>query len=340
MQKFRMLVLTDHSAHTSENSVYALLQELRKHPRCQQIDTASRAVSKNVLFFEHGLQRSLLVAPVDEGFYYRPDGGSFKNRLRPASLREYDVILLRLPHPVPDRFWHFLTRIYPERQIINRPSGIRETSTKHFLLRFPDLCPPMRLCKTANDILDFKSQFPVVLKPPLSYGGAGIVKIEGDTVWTYAKTSMPLSQFLAQFKENPVEYLGMKFLKNVDQGDKRIIVVNRQVLGASIRLPAKGSWICNVARGGSAIPAEPDKDEQEIAARLIPLLYEMGVVFFGFDTLVNDEGKRMLSEINTLSIGGLPQIAQFTGRPIVKDAAHLLWEYVKSEIYGRPTAVA
>lgn len=339
MQKFRMLVLTDHAAHTRENSVYALLHELRKHPRCEQIDTASRSVPKNALFFQHGLQRSLFVAPVDDGFHFRSDGLAFKNRLRQASLREYDVILLRLPHPVPDEFWRFLTGIYPERQIINRPSGIQLTSNKHFLLQLADLCPPMQLCKTEEDIIGFKNQFPIVLKPPFNYGGNGIVKVEDDKVWTGNK-SMTLAQFLELFRAAPVEYLGMKYLRNVDQGDKRVIVVNGEILGASIRLPAKGSWICNVAQGGSAIPAEPDQDELKIASRLIPILLEHGIVIFGFDTLVNDAGHRTLSEINTLSIGGLPQIAQFTGRPIVKDAAHLLWEYVKSEIYGRPTAVA
>lgn len=339
MQKFRMLVLTDHAAHTSENSIYSLLHELRKHPRCQQIDTASRAVPKNSLFFEHGLQRSLYVAPVDEGFYFRPDGQSFKSRLRQASLREYDVILLRLPHPVPDRFWDFLTRIYPEKQIINRPSGIKETSSKGFLLQVPELCPPIRLCSTEEDILAFKDQFPIVLKPLRNYGGHGIVKVDGDKTWVGNK-SIPLTQFLENFRAAPAEYLGMKYLRNVDKGDKRVIVVNGQVLGASIRLPAKGSWMCNVAQGGMAIPAEVDPDDRKIASRLIPLLGGLGVIFFGFDTLVDDDGRRTLSEINTLSVGGLPQIADFTGKPIVKDAANLLWEYVKSEIYGRPTAVA
>ena len=123
-------------------------------------------------------------------------------------------------------------------------------------------------------------------------------------------------------------------------GDKRTIVANGQILGSTLRLPAPGSWMCNVAQGGMAIPAEVDPDDRKIASRLIPLLGGLGVIFFGFDTLVDDDGRRTLSEINTLSVGGLPQIADFTGKPIVKDAAQLLWEYVKSEIYGRPTAVA
>lgn len=334
-----MLVLTDHAAHSSENSIYGLLQELRKHPRCKGIDTASRSVPKNTLFFTHHQQRSIHVAPVDEGFSFRPDGHFFKNRLRLASLYEYDVILLRLPHPVTIDFWQFLSGIYPEKQIINRPSGIYKTSNKLFLLQVADLCPPIRRCASAADIIEFQAQFPIVLKPAYNYGGKGIVKIEGDKAWT-GNQSIPLAQFLKTFQDSPTEYLGMKYLKNVDQGDKRIIVLNSHILGASIRLPAKGSWMCNVAQGGQAIPAEVDAEEQKIAATLSPLLAELGVIFYGFDTLVDDNGKRTLSEINTLSIGGLVQIANFTGKPVVREAAYLIWDYVKNTLYGKPSADA
>ncbi|MBK7409991.1 MAG: hypothetical protein IPJ40_19245 [Saprospirales bacterium] len=132
----------------------------------------------------------------------------------------------------------------------------------------------------------------------------------------------------------------MKYLKNVDQGDKRIIVLTGHILGASIRLPAKGSWMCNVAQGGLATPAVAEAEEQQMAAKLSPLLADRGVIFYGFDTLVNDEGLRTLSEINTLSIGGLVQIANFTGKPVVREAAYLIWEYVKNTIYGRPSSIA
>lgn len=333
-----MLVLSDHAAHSSENSIYALLQELRKHARCAGIDVASRSIPKNLLFFSQQ-QRTLYVSPVDEGFSFRPDGYFFKNRLRLASLREYDVILLRLPPPVPDPFWQFLTRIYPERHIINQPSGIRETSNKLFLLQVPHLCPPIRHCRNAADILEFKDRFPIVLKPPQNYGGKGILKVEGERVWS-GNQPQPLNRFLKDYEKAPAEYLGMKFMKNVDQGDKRIIVLDGRILGASIRLPAKGAWMCNVAQGGDAIPSEADPDELKIADTLTPLLAAKGVIFYGFDTLVGDDGRRTLSEINTMSVGGLVQIANFTGKPLVKEAANLIWEYVKNTMYGRPIFVA
>jgi glutathione synthase len=339
MLQFRMLVLTDHAAHTSENSLYALVHELRIHPRCQFIDVASRGIARNSLFFENCAQRSIYVIRADEGFIHKPDGGTFKTRLRLASLREYDVILIRLPHPVSENFWNFLKRIYPEKQIINQPTGIHETSSKLFLLQTPELCPPVQACHTAQDVVEMKKRFPIVLKPAYSYGGQGIVKIEGEKVWNGNK-STPLGNFLNQLEANSAEYLGMQFLPKVVLGDKRIVVVNGKVLGASLRMPPPGSWMCNVAQGGQALPAEPDADELAIASRLIELLTPKGVIFFGFDTLVNDEGRRVLSEINTLSIGGLTQIANFTGRPVVKEAADLIWDYVKNVIYGRPSVVA
>ena len=76
----------------------------------------------------------------------------------------------------------------------------------------------------------------------------------------------------------------MKFLKNVTQGDKRTIVANRQILGSALRLPAPGSWMCNVAQGGRAVLAEADEDEHIIQEILTPILYRKGVVIFGFDT--------------------------------------------------------
>ena len=333
-----MLVLTDHATHSSENSIYGLLQELRKHPLCAGVDTASRSMAKNTLFFSLQ-QRTLYVAPVDEGFSFRPDGYFFKARLRLASLREYDVVLLRLPPPVSGDFWQYLSRIYPEKQFINQPSGIRETSNKLFLLQVPELCPPIRHCINAADILAFKDQFPIVLKPLHNYGGKGILKVEGDKVWSGTQ-SEPLTRFLKHLDEAPTEYLAMKFLKNVAQGDKRVIVLNGQILGASIRLPAKGNWMCNVAQGGYAILSKPGPDDQHIADTLSPLLADKGVIFYGFDTLVDDDGRRILSEINTMSVGGLVQIANFTGKPLVKEAAHLIWEYVKNTMYGRSTFVA
>ena len=166
-----------------------------------------------------------------------------------------------------------------------------------------------------------------------SYGGKGIVKIDDESVWE-GDDKISFSEFKEKMKGRLIKYLGMKYLKNVHAGDKRIVVCNKKILGASLRLPPKDSWLCNVAQGGSSHPAEPDSEEKAMANQLGQMLFDKGIILFGFDTLLGDDGKRKLSEINTLSIGGLPQIGILAGKPVVKTAASLIWEYIKKEVYG------
>lgn len=112
------------------------------------------------------------------------------------------------------------------------------------------------------------------------------------------------------------------------KGDKRVIVVGGKILGASLRLPAKDSWICNVAMGGSSNHAVADAEEITMVEKINPTLQKMGIVMYGVDTLVGDDGKRILSELNTTSIGGLPQIAALMGQPLVEEAVELIWAYI------------
>ena len=109
-------------------------------------------------------------------------------------------------------------------------------------------------------------------------------------------------------------------------------MINGKILGASLRLPAKGSWLCNVAMGGSSQAAQVEPEEVAIVRTIDPVLSKMGIVMYGVDTLVGDDGKRVLSEINTTSIGGVPQLAEQQGKPLVKETAHLLWNYIHQKI--------
>jgi glutathione synthase len=333
MNNFKMLVLTDHSKHNKENSIYALLKELKDHFFCKHIDVASRGNAENNAFFNNLSNNKISVSRVNDQFGFREDGSCFTKNLMLAKLSDYDVILMRLPHPVRNDFLRFLKNSFPEKAIINRPSGIVETSNKTFILNFPEFIPPSRLINSIQDIEAFKSQYPIVLKPLRSYGGKGIVKIDNETVWE-GEDEISFSDFKTKLKGRSIEYLGMKYLKNVHAGDKRIIVCNKKILGASLRLPARNSWLCNVAQGGSSHMTNPNSEEKAMAYRLNEVLFEKGIILFGFDTLLGDEGVRKLSEINTLSIGGLPQTGILSQKPVVKTAASLIWEYIKKEVYG------
>lgn len=334
--KYSLLVLTDHSSQNKENSIFALLGAMREHPRCERIDVASRGWDVNAPFFSGQDAGGLMASPVTEDFAFHPEGLHFKTGLKKVKLEDYDALFLRLPPPLNNEFLKFLTQHFPDHKIINRPGGLLKTANKAYLLNFPEICPEMKLCEQAEDIRAFSEKFPIVLKPLRNYGGQGIVKIQNDRVEVDGQ-ELSLDDFLTQYARDPAPYLGMKFLKNVSEGDKRIIVVNRQVLGGVLRLPPAGAWLCNAAQGGKATATRLTPEEEHIAEVIGPALQKEGIAMFGFDTLVDDRGKRILSEINTLSIGGLPQMGALNGQPVVSRAATLLWQYINDEIYGDPS---
>lgn len=332
---YRLLVLTDHRTHSVENSIYDLLRALAADPRCRQLDVASRGIEQNAGFFTGEQEDApLFAASVSGDFAFDDQGRFFHRELHRVDATAYDAIFLRLPHPVAPPFWDFIERHFPARKIINRPSGIRETSSKAFLLNFPEVCPPMQLCTSVEDILSFSRRYATVLKPLRGYGGQGIIRIEDDQVWIGTDEKTSLQEFLSILEKEEVHYLAMQFLPNVSQGDKRVIVVGGQVLGGTLRVPPDGSWICNAAQGGQAVQAQVDADEQRIAETITPVLLEKGIYFFGFDTLVGNDGRRVLSEINTMSIGGLRQTELLTGQPVTRRAASLIWDRVNSMNHG------
>lgn len=327
-KQYKILCLTDHRHHSAENSIYELLKTMSAHPGAKYVDVATRGDSRNDDFF-FGLQTDqLYVSRVEATFSYAKafDTWSLAHK-RPLS--HYDIILLRLPRPIPDGFFDFLTAHFPENAIINRPSAIKETGSKAFLQSVRELCPPIHLCRNLRDIEAIRNSFPIVLKPFEGYGGRGILKISGNEVWEGDK-KFTYQAFRDAYLDDPTPYLAMKYLEYVDQGDKRVLVAGRSVIGASLRKPAEGSWMCNVSQGGTSHYAELEPEEWHIAHQLIQILNPRGIVLFGFDTLMDQDGKRKLSEINTLSVGGLVQAGELSGEPVVQRVVDAFWEYIHS----------
>lgn len=328
MKKYNLLVLTDHSNHSAENSLYTLVQAMQQHPLCAKVDVATRGIAANDSFFKGQQSEEIGVLEVGEKFAFDENRNWLTKR---ETLGSYDLIWLRMPPPLSVEFANFLEQNLPNQFIFNHPKGILETGSKEFLLNFPDFSPPMKICRSVEDIVAFKNQFPIVLKPFRAYGGKGIVRIDKERIWN-GKEELDFESFIQQIEGTDIAYLGVKFLKNVGQGDKRIVVVNGKIMGASLRLPAKDSWLCNVAMGGSSNHATVEKEECEIVEQINPSLSKAGIVMYGVDTLVGDDGKRVLSEINTTSIGGLPQIAKMEGKPLVEEAIDLIFQYITKRI--------
>ncbi|MGH1434274.1 MAG: ATP-grasp domain-containing protein [Lewinella sp.] len=333
--QYKVLVLTDHRGHSAENSIYALLRQMRTHPRCAGIDIASRSWAGNDPFFNGQTGQELEAATVTDSFSYTINGDHLVKNLKTVSPQDYDLVFLRLPRPISDEFLTWLADLLGGKAIVNHPRGILETSTKQFLLNFPEVSPSMRLCHSTADVLNFAAKFPIVMKPLKEYGGRGLLKIDGDKL-DDGTTIHDTATYLKEIEDilQTDGMLAMKFLKNVSQGDKRIIVVGGQIMAASLRLPAPDSWLCNVAQGGTSVPTEVTPDEEAIIATINPKLQQAGILIYGADTLVDDEGKRVLSEVNTLSIGGFPQAEQQTGRPVIQPTIDKIFQYADAHYAG------
>jgi len=324
--KGKVLILTDHKNHSVENSLYDLSLKMLQNENTAHVDIATRENNENQGFFNCLAHSELWATRITENFSFKKEKHPLAKKTHLVDVNTYDLVWLRMPPPLSEKFLNFVDLTFTGSIIINNPKSIFETGSKAFLINFPSICPPMKICRSIHDIENFRKEFPIVLKPFNEYGGRGIVRIEADLVSSNEGDDSFL-KFAQAYQENPIDYLAVKFLKNVRQGDKRIIVVNGQILGASLRLPKENSWLCNVAMGGNSNMAEVEPEEEKIVNTIDPILSKKGIVMYGVDTLVGDDGKRVLSEINTTSIGGLPQIAAMRNKPLVEKAIELIWEY-------------
>lgn len=327
--KYNLLVVTDHTTHSETNSVYALCQAFRREDRLNHVWVCTRGDLRNADFFEGIPGAWIYAVAVSPHFVYHPDGLQFDHHSERVDSHDIDVILVRMPQPLHPAFLFHLSSIVPPHHIINRPEGSIQTSSKAFLLEVSHLCPEPVLCHSLQEAVRLSQEKEIVLKPLYSYGGRGILRISRTHGWQ-ANEPFDIRELSSIIKEAQFPMMAFRFLKNVTMGDKRTIVVHQQILGSALRLPAPGSWMCNVAQGGHAVLSEMDEAEIIIERQLTPLLYRKGVIMYGFDTLVNDDGRRVLSEINTLSIGGLLPLQELSGQPILQQTASLLLDHIES----------
>ena len=327
----KVLIVTDLPTHNSANSLYKLANALFDHPLIETVVIASRGTVSNESFFSgksmvhiegHHIKRHISFFDIDE----------LTREISSYMLNSFDNIILRLPYPIDQDFFPALTQEFDETRIINRPSGIVLTGDKAFLLKIKAHTPPLQLCQNLEEIFEFSSQYECVLKPRFSYGGKGILRIQKESVW-FGDQKRSVNEFVEEYKKNPQSYLAMKFLKNVTKGDKRLIVVNGEIVASSLRLPKKGSWLCNVSQGGKSYISEPTNGEFAMIQKINSLLSQHGIFYYGVDTILDDDGTRKISEINTLSIGGfVAPYKESQPSPESKFANHFVNYYNESNV--------
>ena len=230
---------------------------------------------------------------------------------------EFDVVLMRQDPPFDMAYitaTYFLERIHPQTLVVNDPTEVRNAPEKLLVTTFPGLQPPTLITSDAEAIHDFRARHgDMVLKPLYGGAGSGVVRLRPDDPNLDA-----LLELHAMIGREPV--IAQKFIPAVSAGDKRILLVDGEPVGAINRIPAKGQVRSNLARGGRAERVELTPRDFEICAAIGPELKRRGLLFVGIDVIGD-----FLTEINVTSPTGAQQLKRFSGL----DAASALWDCIE-----------
>ena len=235
-----------------------------------------------------------------------------------ADLSEFDVVWLRQDPPF-DMFYitttHLLQRLMPETLVVNNPFWVRNFPEKLLILDFPDLIPPTTIARDIDMLRDFRARHgDVILKPLYGNGGAGVFHLSDAD-----RNLASLHELFTGMSREPL--IVQKYLPEIARGDKRVILVDGEPVGAINRVPAEGETRSNMHVGGRPEKATLSARDHEICAAIGPLLRDKGQVFVGIDVI----GDR-LTEINVTSPTGIQELERFDGINV----AARIWEAVEA----------
>ena len=235
-----------------------------------------------------------------------------------VALSTMDVVLMRQDPPFDMAYitaTHVLDTIHPATLVVNNPTEVRNAPEKLFVTGFPGLQPPTLITSDPEAIDDFRARHgDMVLKPLYGGGGSGVVRLKADDPNLDA-----LLELHAMISREQV--IAQKFVPAVSKGDKRVLLVDGEPVGAINRIPADGQVRSNLARGGRAAAVELTDRDHEICRIIGPELRRRGLLFVGIDVIGD-----FLTEINVTSPTGAQQLKRFGGA----DAAAAMWDRIEA----------
>ena len=235
------------------------------------------------------------------------------------NLHEVDVVLIRQDPPFNMAYItaaQILERLVPDVLVLNNPRSIRDAPEKLFVTEFQDLTPPTLITSDAAAVREFrKAHGDVIIKPLYGNGGAGVFRMKPDD----GNFNALLELFADTY---PEPLIAQKFIPAVSKGDKRIILLDGEAVGAINRVPAAGETRSNMHVGGRAEAVEMSERDQEICDRIGPVLAERGLVFVGIDVIGD-----YLTEINVTSPTGVQEVRRFDGA----DISALFWDWIEGQ---------
>lgn len=236
------------------------------------------------------------------------------------ALSEFDVIWLRQDPPFDMGYitnTHLLDLIGQKTLIVNNPFWVRNLPEKLLVLEFPDLIPETVISRDLEEIKRFKNEFKdIIIKPLYGNGGAGIFRLREDD-----KNLTSLHELFSNMSSEPL--IAQAFLPDVKKGDKRIILIDGEPVGAINRVPKAGETRSNMHVGGKAEPAKLSQRDREICRSIGPILKNRGQVFVGIDVIGD-----YLTEINVTSPTGIQELERFDKVNI----AEMIWHAVEKKV--------
>ncbi len=240
--------------------------------------------------------------------------------MREVDLGEFDVVWLRQDPPFDMHYitsTHLLDRLKGQALVVNDPFWVRNYPEKLLVLDFPDLTPPTTIARDLDTIKTFKAKHgDIILKPLYGNGGAGVFRLDAND-----RNLSSLHELFTGFSREPL--IVQKFLPDVSNGDKRVILVDGEPVGAINRVPAAGETRSNMHVGGRPEKIGLSDRDREICAAIGPLLREKGQIFVGIDVIGD-----YLTEINVTSPTGIQELERFDGVNIAKK----VWQAIEGKV--------
>jgi glutathione synthase len=241
--------------------------------------------------------------------------------------KDVDVVLMRQDPPFDLGYitaTHLLERIRDETLVVNDPETVRNSPEKVWVLDFARFMPPTMVTRSLGAARKFLAEHgDIVVKPLHGFAGGSVFRIGPD-----GRNLASLMELFNRTYREP--HVIQKFLPEIAEGDKRIVLIDGEVAGAVNRVPGAGEIRSNLAVGGKGQKTELTPEELEICAVLGPELKRRGLLFVGIDVI----GGKWLTEINVTSPTGIVAIDKFNGT----DTPARIWQAIEARLEARRSA--
>ena len=224
-----------------------------------------------------------------------------------GALADLDIVLMRKDPPFDMKFFfatHLLSLVDEKKCLVmNHPKGLREANEKLYALRFPEQIPDTLVSSNIERLRAFMEELggEMIVKPLDGCGGSGVFYLNHQDRNTNSilETATDTGRKLV---------MGQRYLPEIRQGDKRIIVLNGEPLGAVLRVPLESETRGNIHVGGQCVKADLTARDREICEALSAPLIADGLYFVGLDVIGN-----FLTEVNVTSPTGIQEINALDG---------------------------